>query len=58
MSVNERIDSLRQKHENLDKALHREETRPSPDSSVVTKLKREKLALKDNIQKLAEPDTA
>lgn len=52
MSLDERIESLRSKHANLDEELKVESQRPLPDPSVVSKLKREKLKLKDEIHRL------
>lgn len=52
MSVEDRLESLRSKHASLDSALHRESCRPSPDPETVTKLKREKLRLKDEMARL------
>lgn len=48
----DRIEVLKQKHASLETALDNENSRPMPDSSVVAHLKREKLAIKDEMQKL------
>lgn len=53
MSVTDRIHSLQQKHEELDRQLHSESTRPHPDENTLARLKREKLALKDQIANLS-----
>lgn len=55
MSTTDRIEVLKQKHASLETALEDENKRPMPDSSVVASLKREKLAIKDELQRL---DTA
>ncbi len=54
-STTDRIEVLKQKHASLETALEDENNRPMPDSSVVVNLKREKLAIKDELQRL---DTA
>ena len=55
ISTTDRIEVLKQKHASLETALEDENNRPRPDSSVVVNLKREKLAIKDELQRL---DTA
>ena len=55
ISPTDRIEVLKQKHASLETALEDENNRPMPDSSVVVNLKREKLAIKDELQRL---DTA
>lgn len=54
MNVSSHLDSLRQKHEALDIRIRDEERRPGSDSVEITALKREKLHLKEEIQKLAQ----
>lgn len=51
--TNNRIEVLKQKHETLDTALDVESKRPMPDSTVITHLKREKLAVKDELERLS-----
>ncbi len=55
ISTTDRIEVLKQKHASLETALEDENNRPMPNSSVVVNLKREKLAIKDELQRL---DTA
>jgi len=55
ISTTDRIEVLKQKHASLETALEDENNRPMPDSSVIVNLKREKLAIKDELQRL---DTA
>ncbi len=43
------LEALRVHHAELDKRLTEEQARPLPDSSVVALLKRQKLAIKDQI---------
>jgi len=51
----EQIETLRRKHAELDAALEEEERRPMPDATVLQDLKRQKLALKDQIASLETP---
>jgi uncharacterized protein len=53
MSVDQRVDTLKQRHAGIEARLHDEETRPAPDPGQVHKLKREKLKIKDEITRLA-----
>ncbi|MGP1394991.1 MAG: YdcH family protein [Inquilinaceae bacterium] len=53
MSFRERIDSLRVKHAALDEQLQDEAQRPSLSNEYLNRLKREKLRIKDEIQRLA-----
>jgi hypothetical protein len=52
MSLEERVGALRNRHQSLEQQLASEISRPHPDESVVAKLKREKLKLKDEIARL------
>jgi hypothetical protein len=52
MSKSERIESLKVKHAEIDELLRREELRPHPDESMCHKLKREKLAIKDEMTRM------
>jgi hypothetical protein len=54
MSKLDRIESLKVKHADIEEALRREEIRPHPDESMCHQLKREKLALKDEMTRMAE----
>ncbi len=49
MSTDNRIVSLQEKHAQLQLKLKNEETRPMPDEVAVHQLKREKLAIKDEL---------
>lgn len=53
MSIEARIDTLKARHAQLEDALHDEEVRPSPDETRLLELKRRKLALKDEMSRLA-----
>lgn len=52
MSLHEHVDSLRAKHARLEQQIDEEQHRPLPDSAILLKLKREKLRLKEAIEKL------
>ena len=52
MSLSERIESLRAKHASLKEMIESENQRPHPDDLEITKLKREKLRIKDEIATL------
>ena len=53
MSFEDRIESLRLKHRALEEELRLEAQRPSPDTNKISRLKREKLKLKDEISRLS-----
>lgn len=52
MSLHEHVDSLRAKHARLEQLIDDEQHRPLPDNSVLVRLKREKLRLKEAIERL------
>jgi len=52
MSMDERVASLKAKHEALELQIHEEETRPHPDELTLHQLKKEKLRIKDEIAAL------
>ncbi|MEX2614817.1 MAG: YdcH family protein [Alphaproteobacteria bacterium] len=51
-SAEPRISSLKKRHASLESALDHEVGRPMPDAGTVAHLKREKLAIKDELQRL------
>ena len=55
MSAQERIESLRTRHAALEQELDDEVHRPMPSPETVSRLKREKLRIKDEIARLHEP---
>lgn len=56
MSEKERMDSLRTRHLTLDEQLKIEIQRPLPNAEEISRLKREKLKLKDELFRLtADP---
>ena len=55
MSLEDRVKTLQEKHQDLEKILEEEESRPLPDNIVIHDLKRQKLAIKDEIARLTHP---
>ena len=52
MSVQDRIESLKNKHHELENKIEAEEIRPHPDDALIHDLKRQKLKLKDEMAAL------
>lgn len=52
MSVEERIQSLKLRHTQLESELEQETHRPHPDDLHIAEIKRQKLRLKDEIANL------
>ncbi len=52
MSVALRIETLRSRHSLVDRELVDENQRPWPSTAAIRRLKREKLRLKDEIERL------
>jgi hypothetical protein len=52
MSMHEHVDSLRTKHARLEEMIDEEQHRPMPDQSAVSRLKKEKLRIKEEIERL------
>lgn len=52
MTMQERIEELRTKHQDLEKALNDESHRPHPDDVHIATIKKQKLAIKDEIASL------
>jgi hypothetical protein len=52
MSLQARIDSLREKHASLDARISDEDHRPRPDDDVLLRLKVEKLRVKEEMERL------
>ena len=57
MSTDARLRSLEDRHLTLDRRIAQEAVRPMPDTEELQRLKREKLKLKDEIERL-RPDRA
>lgn len=52
MSLNTRLDSLKERHASLETRIFDEDHRPRPDSAALMRLKVEKLRLKEEMEKL------
>lgn len=52
MSVQSRIDSLQSRHASLDSRIVEEDRRPMPDTGTLTRLKLEKLRLKEEMERM------
>ncbi|PPQ26839.1 YdcH family protein [Rhodopila globiformis] len=52
MSLNTRLDALKERHASLETRIDEEDQRPSPDTQVLTRLKLEKLRLKEEMERL------
>lgn len=58
MSVQEHVDSLRSKHAHLEHLIDEELHRPLPDQAALARLKKEKLRIKEEIERLRHPREA
>jgi hypothetical protein len=52
MSTSARLESLRQRHASLEGRIFDEDNRPRPDSDALTRLKLEKLHVKDEMERI------
>ena len=52
MALQDRIEALKQKHAELERALDEENKRPLPNQNAIYDLKRQKLRIKDEIFQL------
>ena len=52
MPMQEHIESLRSKHARLEALIEEELHRPLPDQGVISRLKKEKLKIKEQIEQL------
>ncbi len=52
MSLQSRLESLKTRHAVLESRISEEDQRPRPDSTALSRLKAEKLRLKDEISRL------
>jgi hypothetical protein len=57
MSLNTRLDALKERHASLEMRIFDEDHRPSPDSQALTRLKLEKLRLKEEMERLRASGT-
>ena len=53
MSLQDRIEALKAKHHALEAALEAENSRPRPDDVQISRLKKQKLQIKDEIATLS-----
>jgi hypothetical protein len=53
MSLLDRIESLKAKHQDLEAQLEEEKRRPLPDEVVIHELKKQKLRIKDELAQLS-----
>ena len=53
-SMHDRVQMLKEQHNQIDAKLKQEEARPLPDSLTIATLKRQKLAIKDEIAQLSD----
>ncbi len=58
MSLDAHIEELAEKHRDLDRRIEKEETHPGSDDISIHELKKEKLRIKDEIEKLRATATA
>ena len=56
MTLQARIETLKDRHANLEARIASEDSRPAPDSETMGLLKREKLRLKEEMGRLSERD--
>ena len=52
MSVEDRIEALREQHATLERAIDEENSHPFPNQDAIADLKRQKLRIKDEIFQL------
>jgi hypothetical protein len=53
MTIEDRVETLKAKHARLEHEIDEEAHRPLPDTVHITELKREKLRIKEQIQRIA-----
>ncbi len=53
MAMDDRIESLKSKHADLEQQITLENARPHPDDDLIHDLKKQKLRIKDELAKLA-----
>ena len=56
MTLQTRLDSLKERHAALDARIVEEDQRPRPDTETLTRLKVEKLHVKEEIERLRAQD--
>jgi hypothetical protein len=58
MSLQARLDALRERHAALEMRITDEDQRPKPDTETLTRLKIEKLRVKEEMERLRTQDGA
>jgi len=58
MTLESRIESLKSRHAELENRIADEDQRPRPDAEVMVRLKREKLRLKEELERLRTAEHA
>ncbi|MEE9318078.1 MAG: YdcH family protein [Rhodospirillales bacterium] len=53
MSLDEKIDTLKSKHQALEIAIEEENSRPHPDDIEIASLKKQKLRIKDELASIS-----
>lgn len=51
MSLESRLESLKSRHASLERSIAEEDLRPQPDAEALARLKREKLRLKEEMER-------
>lgn len=51
MSLESRLESLKSRHASLERSIAEEDQRPMPNADALSRLKREKLRLKEEIER-------
>lgn len=54
MSMPEHLDSLQSKHARLERLIDDEQHRPLPDTTALIRLKKEKLRIKEELERLRQ----
>lgn len=55
MSLESRLESLKARHATLERSIAEEDLRPKPDTATLSRLKREKLRLKEEMERMRAP---
>jgi uncharacterized protein len=58
MALEQHLETLKKRHMEIDLKILAEHSRPSPDSKLLGQLKKQKLILKDDINRLAYVEDA
>ncbi len=58
MPLQDHVESLRAKHAHLEELIDEEMHRPLPDQARLSRLKKEKLRIKEQIERLGRPNAS